>query len=137
MPAKRCGCPDPLLDRDADDFVLCLRCGREVSATESTRNEGKIHNGEMNGSRLYGHSPAGDTLKVSSMNDLDRPTEFVGFFAPLWLVEDLKTLSKSHERSVSAELRYLIRQHLENRNASPDKAGVSRAVKGSPLGEQV
>jgi hypothetical protein len=29
--ARRCSCPEPILDPDADDFVTCALCGREPS----------------------------------------------------------------------------------------------------------
>ena len=29
LTARRCACPEPLLDHDADGWRLCLLCGRE------------------------------------------------------------------------------------------------------------
>jgi hypothetical protein len=130
--AKRCSCPQPLLEHQ-DDWTLCVVCGREpsirlpsaISAAERPQTASS-RNGD--GVRWGGDSSNG--LPMTS-------TRHIGFVAPASMFEELHELAASRERTVSQELRLLIRDHLaEKRSASPTKADASRAVTGSPVGDK-
>jgi hypothetical protein len=68
-----------------------------------------------------------------------QPREFIGFFAPPELAREIKALARSRERTISGELRYLVREHLENeRGAQSAELDDSQSrVLRKPVGERV
>ena len=118
--ARRCCCSIPLPD-DGD----CAKWGRTLSIRLGPAAE--------NGGGPHGSD------RDARLNPFVMPSrKFVGFTAPADLVDDLKDLATSRERTVSAELRFLIREHLQEESARPDKSDAFQTrAEEEPVGAKV
>ena len=129
VPPRRCRCEEPLLQSD-DVESRCVICGREAAIRLPRVSESAP--AAMNGAgaetsvRRNGSNPL-------SMND----RKLVSFVCPIDLAEGLQELAVSRERTVSAELRLMVRQHL-NESATPAKGDALKdTAMREPVGEQV
>lgn len=132
--ARRCSCPEPLVEHDADDWTLCLICGREPSirppaplgASESAPNGSNGRPAcDPTPQLTHGGSVRDDEDNSKTLSMTDR--KHIGFQAPRDLAVALQEEAARHDRSVSAELRRMVRAHLaENRSARPDQPDASR-----------
>jgi hypothetical protein len=126
--ARRCSCPRPIHDTDAGGFQLCVLCGRQpairLGAASSAAKPPQI--GSSRSRELVRRGD--DDSNHLSMTD----RKHIGFVAPVDMAVALQAEAARHDRSVSAELRQMIRHHLsESAQPQPDafegRAGVEPA----------
>lgn len=119
LTARRCSCPDPIMDAET-----CVLCGREASIrlgpsfpAANPRNLGPAGRGDS----VHWHDEHSNCLPTMSSR------RHIGFVAPPEMFEELHELAASRERTVSQELRLMVRQYLaENeRSARPPEPSAS------------
>jgi hypothetical protein len=110
-PARRCQCPVPTEFADADGQVSCAKCGREPA----------FRLGAASDPRLDGFLPSSATCKPGRYMD-----QQLNFRADEDLARALAEAASREERTISAEIRYAVRKHL-NESARPLEAGRSQS----------
>ena len=145
--ARRCSCPAPVVDRDADGWALCLVCGHEPSvrlpaAARCSQGAPDGLNGEpacdpspdlvresRNGARpAAGRSEPERSVRSIAFHPLSMSNQkHIGFVVPGEMAAALEAEAARHDRSVSATLRQMVRAHLENESARPAEAGRSQS----------
>ena len=120
--ARRCCCPQPVVERDADDWTLCVLCGREPSvrlpsAADTRRKMRESPKDLASETRL-------ERLLPSSTHGIPRhymERQFI-FRTDENLARELDEACKREERTYSSLIRYALRKHL-NESAQPAEAG--------------
>ena len=147
-----CSCRQPLLEPD-DGLTLCVLCGREPSvrlpagplrgslvAPNATNGNGagdprpkrQVTDTNLNGA-AGGRKSVRDVWKTSKPQMADY--KHIGFVAPPEMLDALREVSAANDRSVSAELRQMVRAHLaKNESATPAKGD---ALKDTAMTEPV
>jgi hypothetical protein len=128
--AKRCRCAKPLSER-IDGERWCVTCGRQLSirlpgAEETPRKMREFPKGPTSEPRLEGLFPTSATCNPGRYMD-----QQLNFRADKDLARALAEAASREERTISAEIRYAVRKHL-NESAQPHlEAGRSQSRAGS------
>jgi hypothetical protein len=75
LTARRCSCPQPLLDRDSSEFETCMLCGRESSIRlpGASESASAAMNGNGAGDSLPESAPDAASSPVSETPELHQP----------------------------------------------------------------
>ena len=135
--ARRCSCPRPLLETDADGWTLCVICGREPAIRLGPSNENRTHFAGVP-KRPANEARRDDLLPSSVRRTTERyMDQQINFRADEDLARALAEAASREERTISAEIRYAVRKHLNETSPVTTTEDVSRPVEGRPIGEQV